>query len=147
MGWNGEKKIVHEKHLEGFKMVIYWKSATNQMMNESEFIQTKEVAETKIREWGIHHLHLDQEFLGNFVSQKLEEYSRSFIKLNLPFETEKLCLAHLEQFYQDHVEIISLFPYDRWAWINLLETIHFGAYEIESVTVESQIHDCKELQD
>lgn len=140
-----EKKIVQGKHLEGFKVMIYWKSATNQMMNESEFLHAKEMAETKIREWGIHHLHLEQEFLGNFVNQKLEEYCRSFIKLNLPFETEKLCRAHLQQFYHDHLDIISLFPYDRWAWISLLETIHYGAYEIESVTVETRIHDYKEL--
>ena len=126
-------------------MIIYWKSATNEMMNESEYDAAKEKASLKIEEWAINHLYLNKELLDDFVLNKVEEYGRSFIKINLPFETEADCRDYLDHFYQDHLDVISLFPYDRWAWIQELETMHYGDYQIERVNVESQILDCKEL--
>lgn len=133
------------KKSEGFIMIIYWKSASNQMMNEESFLSAQVHAKEKISQWAKNELHLQNQLLDEFVSTKVEEYSRSFIKVSLPFESEAFCYEYLQKFYDDNVEIISLFPYDRWAWIQKLENIHYGEYDIQSVHVESKLLDHKEL--
>ncbi|MTL48930.1 hypothetical protein GMA49_11415, partial [Turicibacter sanguinis] len=88
---------------------------------------------------------LQNQLLEDFVTDKVEEYTRSYLKVSLPFESEAFCREYLEKFYEEHSEIISLFPYDRWAWVQKLENIHYGEYDIQSVRVESKLLDHKEL--
>lgn len=126
-------------------MIMYWKSASNDMMNEENFLACQTDAKQKISQWAIKELNLTGQLLEDFVTNKLEEYNRSFIKVNLPFETEAYCKEYLQKFYEENAEIISLFPYDRWAWIQKLESIQYGEYDIQSVHVESHLIDHKEL--
>ncbi len=125
-------------------MILYWKSATNEIFNENDYLLAKEKAVDTIKEWGRHHLYLESDLLDNFVTQKVEEFARSFIKVSLPFETEGACRQYLKDFYQEHLDVISVFPYDRWAWLADLETICYGDYQVERVNVESRLFDIKE---
>ncbi len=125
-------------------MIMYWKSATNEILNESEYLCAKERAVYTIKEWGSNHLYLESELLDHFVTQKVEEFERSYIKVNLPFKTEEDCCHYLNEFYQEHLNVISVFPYDRWAWLPTLEAICYGDYQIERINVENGLYDVKE---
>lgn len=126
-------------------MIMYWKSASNQMMSEERFLSSQSDIKEKITRWAEGELHLHNQLLDDFVINKVEEYNRSFIKINLPFETEAFCCEYLQKFYEENKDVISLFPYDRWAWIQKLENINYGEYDIQSIHVESKVLDHKEL--
>ena len=126
-------------------MIMYWQSASNKIVSEEEFLASQAGVKQKISDWAENELHLQNQLLEDFVTDKVEEYTRSYLKVSLPFESEAFCREYLEKFYEEHSEIISLFPYGRWAWVQKLENIHYGEYDIQSVRVESKLLDHKEL--
>lgn len=126
-------------------MNVYWKSAVNQMMCEEAFNLSLSVVKSSILSWAQKELSLSGYLLDEFVNQKLEEYKRSFIKIEMPFKTEEQCRDYLNEFYSEYQEIIQLFPYDRWTWIQKLESIHYGDSDIRCANVPSQILYCKEV--
>ena len=126
-------------------MNVYWKPTVNQMMSEEVFNQSLGKVESEISTWAQLELALNGSLLDSFVEQKVEEYKRSFIKIEMPFHTEAECRAYLDAFYSEYAETINLFPYDRWAWVKKLEGIQYGPYDIQCINVPSQLLDHKEL--
>lgn len=126
-------------------MNVYWKSAVNQMMSEEAFNVSLSEVKSNLLSWAQTELSLSGCLCDEFVNQKLEEYKRSFMKIEMPFETEEQCSDYLNEFYSEYQEIIQLFPYDRWAWAQKLDSIHYGDYDIRCVNVLNQILDCKEV--
>lgn len=138
---NGKRSL---KWLEGWGMNVYWKSTVNHMMTENEFNQSLTDVRNKILNWGKSELSLSGSLLNSFVDEKVEEYKRSFIKIEMPFHTEEECQSYLNHFYEAYGHIIQLFPYDRWTWIKKIESIQYGDYNILHVNVPSQLLDHKE---
>ena len=126
-------------------MNVYCKPTVNQMMSEDVFNQSLQEVECKISAWGQRELALSGFLLASFVEQKVEEYKRSFIQIEMPFHTEVECQAYLDDFYHEYAEVIKLFPYDRWVWVKKLEVIQYGPYDIQCVHVPSQVLDHKEF--
>lgn len=126
-------------------MNVYWKSSVNHMMSEETFNKSLTDVKNKILDWGKSELSLSGSLLDSFVDEKLEEYKCSFIKIEMPFHTEKECQSYLNDFYEANSQTIQLFPYDRWAWIKKIESIQYGEYDIQAVIVPSQLLDHKEI--
>ena len=72
-------------------MNVYWKSAVNQMMSEEVFNVSLSEVKSNLLSWAQTELSLSGCLCDEFVNQKLEEYKRSFIKIEMPFDTEEQC--------------------------------------------------------
>lgn len=124
-------------------MLIYWKPGTNQVLEQGKYDQVLLETTRKIQKWGETELHLQSDFLAQFIQEKTNEFAGSYLKVKLPYATVEECRAHLEKFNLQYGDIISAFPYDRWVWRQKLETIQYSDYDYVGINIENTLIDQK----
>ncbi|HAX73085.1 MAG TPA: hypothetical protein DCY20_06135 [Firmicutes bacterium] len=125
-------------------MLIYWKPGTNQVLEQGNYDQVVLEATRKIQKWGETELHLQNDFLEQFIQEKTNEFAGSYLKLKLPYQTLEECRGHIDTFNAQYGDVVTIFPYDRWVWRQRLETIQYSDYDYDGVTIINTLVDQKD---